>query len=419
MRYSIGVVAVTLLVFLLVLPVSAQDATPTTTADANVAIADLNDMIDPLYKEQLIVEADGWKDLVQQTAMTVSAKKIEVRAAKDNVQPLREELFALKETLAQRVQRLEAVLAALAVHDAEAVQPYQTYISTVTGVDIDATDVGGMAYAMRNWVTSQTGGVKWAKGIASFIATLLVFLVMSRIAAALVRRTLTTVREDLPDILLQFFVKTTRKIIVVFGIIVALSMIGVNMGPFLAAMGVAGFVIGFALQQSLNNFAAGLMILFHRPYDIGDYVHAGGVSGTVHSMSLVSTVLRTGDNQNIVVPNGAIWGSVITNVNANETRRLDLTFGIGYGDDIGKAIDVLREVLEANLLVLEEPESRIEMHELADSSVNIICRPWVKTGDYWQLYWELHRAVKMRFDAEGISIPYPQRDVHVHEVATT
>ena len=143
---------------------------------------------------------------------------------------------------------------------------------------------------------------------------------------------------------------------------------------------------------------------------------AGGVTGTVDSMNLVSTTIKTPDNQSLIVPNGQIWGDVITNVTGNATRRVDLVFGIGYDDDIAKAQKVLEDIVDGHNLVLKNPAYVIKVHELADSSVNFICRPWVRTGDYWTVYWDITRAVKERFDAEGIGIPYPQRDVHVYQM---
>jgi small conductance mechanosensitive channel len=158
------------------------------------------------------------------------------------------------------------------------------------------------------------------------------------------------------------------------------------------------------------------MIMLYRPYDLGDVVTAAGVTGKVDSMNLVSTSIKTPDNQTIVVPNSSIWGDVITNVTANDQRRVDMVFGIGYDDDIGKAKALLGEIVSAHPLVLSEPQPMIRVHELADSSVNFIVRPWAKTGDYWDVYWDLQQTVKERFDAAGISIPYPQTDVHVHQV---
>ena len=152
-----------------------------------------------------------------------------------------------------------------------------------------------------------------------------------------------------------------------------------------------------------------------RPFDEGDFVEVGGVSGSVKSLSLVSAELRTGDNKRVVVPNGKVWGETITNYSSTGTRRTDLVFGIGYGDDIGKAKKVLERIVEKNDDILDDPDPVIEVHELADSSVNFVCRPWVKSGDYWKVHWELMRSVKEEFDEAGISIPFPQMDVHVEK----
>ena len=177
--------------------------------------------------------------------------------------------------------------------------------------------------------------------------------------------------------------------------------------------------IGFALQDALSNFGAGILILLYRPFDIGDGVDAGGVSGKVSDMSLVSTTFMTSDNQKLVVPNKLIWGSVITNKTTQTTRRVDLTFGISYSDDIDKAEALFKEIVSAHDAVLDYPEPLIKLHELADSSVNFIVRPWVNTDDYWDTYWDLTKTVKQRFDQEGISIPFPQRDVHIKEQKPT
>jgi small conductance mechanosensitive channel len=213
----------------------------------------------------------------------------------------------------------------------------------------------------------------------------------------------------------RFFLSTVRKTVLVMGIILSLSMLEVDIGPFIAAIGVGGFVLGFALQETLGNFAAGILILMYRPFEIGHVVSAAGVTGLVEDISLVTTKFITPDNQTIYVPNGKVWGGVITNSTGNATRRVDLTFGIGYGDDIAKAERVLRDVVAAHPKVLREPEPMIKVNQLADSSVNFVCRPWAKTQDYWDVYWDITRAVKERFDAAGITIPFPQREVHIHQ----
>jgi small conductance mechanosensitive channel len=185
------------------------------------------------------------------------------------------------------------------------------------------------------------------------------------------------------------------------------------MTPLVAAIGAAGLVIGLALQGTLGNLASGLMIMVYRPFDVGDLVTTAGVTGKVEGMTLMTTSVKTADNQRIHVPNNKIWGDVITNVTANDTRRVDLTFGIGYDDDITKAKSILKRVVEKHEKVLADPAPVIRVHTLGDSSVNLIVRPWAKTTDYWDVYWDVIEEVKRTFDAEGVSIPFPQRDVHL------
>jgi len=210
---------------------------------------------------------------------------------------------------------------------------------------------------------------------------------------------------------------TVRRGLLVIGLFVGLSALEVNIGPVLAVIGAAGFVIAFALQNSLSNFASGILMLIYRPFDLGDFVNVAGTQGKVDSMNLLSTQLRMPDNQLVIVPNNSVWGDVIINVTGITRRRIDLVFGIGYSDDIDKAQKILQDIVDGHEDILKEPEAVIRLHELADSSVNFICRPWVKPGDYWDVYWYITREVKRRFDAEGISIPFPQQDVHIYQEA--
>jgi small conductance mechanosensitive channel len=220
---------------------------------------------------------------------------------------------------------------------------------------------------------------------------------------------------EVSQLLERTALSVTKSIIMIIGFLVALSQLGVEVGPMLAGLGVAGFIIGFALQDTLSNFAAGAMILFYRPYDVGDLVEAGTAFGKVKDMSLVSTTILTVDNQTLVIPNSKIWGDVIKNVTAQTRRRVDMVFGIGYADDIPHAEKVLWEIVTAHDKVLDNPEPVVKLHTLNDSSVDFIVRPWAETDDYWDVYWDITREVKIRFDAEGISIPFPQRDVHVFQ----
>ena len=201
---------------------------------------------------------------------------------------------------------------------------------------------------------------------------------------------------------------------IAFGLMIVLAALGVNITPLFALLGGASFIIAFALQDTLGNLASGLMIMINRPFDEGDFVQIAGLGGTVQHVSIVSTTIKTPDNQVIVIPNSKVWGDVITNVTASDTRRVDLVFGIGYGDSIEQATEVLEKVVTEHPLVLEDPAPVIRVSELADSSVNFIVRPWTKTDDYWTVFWDLQRSVKEAFDNSGISIPFPQTDMHVH-----
>ena len=248
-----------------------------------------------------------------------------------------------------------------------------------------------------------------------FLFLVIIFIArwLSRIVERLVEHSLSKSQLSFSELLRRMIISIARNTVMVLGILIALSQAGITLGPLLAGLGVAGFVIGFALQDSLSNFASGMMILMYRPFDVGDLVEAGGVFGTVHRMSLVNSTILTLDNQTIVVPNNKIWGDVIRNVTQQATRRVDITFGVSYTDDIPKTERILAEIVNGYELILKDPEPLIRLHELGDSSVNFVVRAWSKTEDYWDVYWHLMRTVKLRFDEEGISIPFPQRDVHL------
>ena len=199
-------------------------------------------------------------------------------------------------------------------------------------------------------------------------------------------------------------------------IITSLNQLGIDTTSFLAILGAAGLAIGLALKDSLSNFASGVMIIMFRPYKIGDVVTAGGVTGKVIEIHLFNTEFTTPDNQKILVPNGAITADSITNINAHDTRRVDLVIGISYDDNIKKAKELLIKIVNENEKVLKDPEVTIAVSELADSSVNFIVRPWVNTPDYWDVKFDLTETIKNRFDEEGLCIPYPQTDVHLYKM---
>ena len=266
----------------------------------------------------------------------------------------------------------------------------------------------------RLWSWLADSGPGLIVKLALFIGLLYLFRFLSRLARRGTTRALDSAKVDVSTLLRRMIITAAANVVMILGLLIALSQLGINLGPLLAGLGVVGFIIGFALQDTLSNFAAGMMILIDRPYDVGDMVDAGTVFGKVSKMSLVSTTILTIDNQTIIIPNSKIWGDVIKNVTAQDLRRVDMTFGISYTDDIPKAEQVLMGILKDHDKVLDDPEPAVKLHELGDSSVDFVVRPWVKVDDYWDVYWDVTRAVKMRFDEEGVSIPFPQRDVHIY-----
>ncbi|ELE1962692.1 mechanosensitive ion channel [Vibrio vulnificus] len=265
-----------------------------------------------------------------------------------------------------------------------------------------------------NWLA--TNAVQYLFQIFIFLLILLAAKGTAKIASRLVKSAVKSKNLNISHLMQDFFVSMSGKVVWVIGIMVGLSQIGLNIAPVLTGFGIAGVIIGFALQDTLSNFAAGMMLLIYRPFDVGDFVHAGGVDGKVGHMSLVNTTIRTFDNQIIIVPNSKIWGDVIKNVTHERIRRVDMVFGIGYNDDLLKAESVLTDIVKSHPAVLRTPEPMIKVHTLNTSSIDFIVRPWVKTEDYWDVYWDVTKEVKLRFDREGISIPFPQQDVHLRIV---
>lgn len=296
----------------------------------------------------------------------------------------------------------------------EEVEEYRQYVTAVAGIEVDVTDVSATWATITGWLFSEEGGLRWVKNISLFIAIVLIAMLLARVVGKAIERVMARSRQT-SQLLGDFLVVTSRRLVLAIGIIIGLAALEVNIGPLLAVIGAAGFVIAFALQDSLGNFASGILIMVFKPFDVGDVVEIGGVLGKVKSMNLLSVLIHTPDNKAVIIPNNNIWSDSITNVTGTDSRRVDLIFGIGYGDDIEKAQGIMEQVVSEHPLVLKDPEAVVRVHELADSSVNFICRPWVKTEDYWDVFWDVTRTVKERFDQNDVSIPFPQQDIHVIE----
>ena len=264
------------------------------------------------------------------------------------------------------------------------------------------------------WTMVQTTGVDLGINLATAIV---IFFVGKWIVSLVVKGMLKAMQKGDMDITLRRFVANlARMLLMLFVIIAAIHQLGIQTASLIALLGAAGLAVGLALQGSLSNLAAGVLIVLFRPYKVGDWIEGGGVSGAVEEVQILTTVLKTGDNKRVIIPNSQIMGTTITNYSANETRRVDLVVGVSYGDDLDKVRTELEGLVAADERVLKDPAVTIAVSELADSSVNFVLRPWVKTADYWGVYFDLTEAIKKRFDEVGISIPFPQRDVHIHSV---
>ena len=223
-------------------------------------------------------------------------------------------------------------------------------------------------------------------------------------------------RNDVDVTLTKFLENIIYYALLTAVVIAAAGQLGINTTSFLTVVGAAGLAIGLALKDSLANFSAGVMLILFRPFEVGDVVNVAGETGTVEEITIFNTVMNTADNQKKIIPNGIVASGTITNITANDTRRIDMVFGIGYDDNIKAAEQVFTEIITAESRVLSDPKPTIAVAELADSSVNFVVRPWVKTGDYWDVKFELTEKIKLALDEAGISIPFPQQDVHMHQV---
>ncbi|WP_371876100.1 mechanosensitive ion channel family protein [Pleionea sp. CnH1-48] len=249
------------------------------------------------------------------------------------------------------------------------------------------------------------------------IMAILIFVIGKMVVKAITKVLIKVMKKaKTDDILIDFISGIIGSLLMLFVIIAAIGQLGVDTTSLVALIGAAGLAIGLSLQSSLQNFASGVMLIVFRPFTSGDFVEVAGIAGIVEKITIFSTQLRTPDNKEMIVPNGKIYGDVITNYSAKPTRRVDMVFGIGYGDDIKKAKEVLESILEEDERILKDPAYVVAVSELADSSVNFVVRPWVNAADYWNVFFDTHEKVKLRFDAENISIPFPQMDIHLDKV---
>lgn len=250
----------------------------------------------------------------------------------------------------------------------------------------------------------------------NLLAAVLIF-VIGRFVARLIKKLIGQSMEkaNVDPVLVSFACNLGYSALMVFVILAALSRLGVQTTSFIAVLGAAGLAVGLALQGSLSNFAAGVLMVLFRPFKIGDFIDAGGVTGVVKDIHIFTTTLNTPDNKRVIVPNSKVMGDSITNFSAEGSRRIDMVISVSYADDLDKAEEILMDEVKKDSRVLEDPAPTVGVMEMADSSINFAVRPWVKVPDYWSVRFALNKALKKRIEAEGMTIPFPQRDVHIYQ----
>lgn len=274
----------------------------------------------------------------------------------------------------------------------------------------EAQSLSASAGGHMDTVTSMA--MQYGPNLLLALVVLIVGLWIINRACALLRRSLERTQTDAT--LAGFIASLSNIFLKALLLISVASMVGIETTSFIAVLGAAGLAVGLALQGSLANFAGGALVLMFRPYKVGDFIEAQGVSGVVAEIQIFNTILRTGDNKRVIVPNGPLSNGIITNFSTEQTRRVDFVFGIGYDDDIPKAKSVLLRIVGEDDRILADPAPVVVVSELADSSVNFTVRAWVNAADYWGVFFDTTEKVKLVFDEEGLSIPYPQQDVHMH-----
>jgi len=396
-------------------PAAEAPAYPDGLDDPAIPLEELRLRLVPLTVEELTALAEAWRANARDATLAVVERSLALREAGDAAtqaqQAAHAELLAARGAIFEKYGAVVASLEGKGGDPAliDSLRTYRTAIAVEETATLEPQEIVGN---VLNWLVSPEGGIQFALRVAVVVGALLGLLVVARIVRAWARRVFGRV-PNLSRLLQGFLAMVVYWLVIAVGLMVVLAAMGVNITPLFALVGGASFIIAFALQDTLGNLAAGLMIMINRPFDEGDYVTVAGVGGTVQKVSVVSTTVTTPDNQVIVIPNSKVWGDVIINTTASETRRVDFVFGIGYEDSIALAQETLEQVIGAHPKVLSDPAPVIRVNELGESSVNFIARPWVRAEDYWEVYWDLTRQVKEAFDAHGLTIPFPQTEMRI------
>jgi len=390
-------------------------AYPAGLDDPAIALDELRFRLLPLTIDQLTPLAQAWRDNAQAITQEAVDLTLRVREADpETVDDLKQRRKAVQQEREALFEKYAAVVSSLEGKggDPALIERLRTYRVAITVEETANLTPAEITENVLDWMISADGGIQLAIRISVIVASLIGLLLAARIVRGWARRVFQRI-PNLSKLLQGFLAMVVYWLTIAVGLMIVLAALGVNITPLFALVGGASFIIAFAMQDTLGNLAAGLMIMINRPFDEGDYVTIAGKGGTVRKVSVVSTTISTPDNQVIIIPNSKVWGDVITNVTASNTRRVDMVFGIGYEDSIEKAQEVLEGIVADHPKVLKDPEPLIRVNELGESSVNFIVRPWVRAEDYWDVYWELTQSVKEAFDTHGLTIPFPQTEMRI------
>ena len=388
---------------------------PASLADPAIPLEELRLRLVPLTVEELTALAEAWRANGRDATLAVVERSLELREAGPRATEADRAAHAdLLEARSRIFEKYGAFVASLEGKggDPALIDSLRTYRAAISLEETATLEPHEIVGNVLSWLVSPEGGIQFAVRVAVVLGSLLGLLILAKIVRAWVRRLLGRV-PDLSKLLQGFLAMVVYWLVIAVGLMIVLAALGVNITPLFALVGGASFIAAFAMQDTLSNLAAGLMIMINRPFDQGDYVTVAGVGGTVKKVSVVSTTVTTPDNQVIVIPNSKVWGDVIINTTASETRRVDMLFGIGYEDSIELAQETLEAVISSHPKVLKDPAPVIRVNELGESSVNFVVRPWVRAEDYWDVYWDLTRQVKEAFDARGLTIPFPQTEMRI------
>lgn len=428
----------------------SEKSEPITADNLEIPMDELKLLIKPFSTEELTLEASGWFNALHDKAKQVVDKELEVKRlnkqllqitkqletlaatpSQDSPDPRVESLLALtsnldgkKEVLTEEIAKLReqrtglidrfnVVLDAINSTDGikkdgsdnDIVVPYRRYITTVTGLSFDIKDTQSTIRIIERWLKSEYGGIRWLKNIALFLGILFAFWVLSLIFGALVVKAL-RVAKNTSVLLCNFLVGIVKKATMLVGILIALAALEVNTSPLLAALGAAGFILAFALQGTLSNFASGILMMIYRPFDVGDAIEAGGVSGTVESMSLVSTHIKTNDSHLTIIPNNAVWGGKITNSGTARTQgKIEMHFMVNHTNNADQVRESFEAILAKHPKILKDPAPLVRLDELTDKGMKFVVLPWSMIKDAGDIKWDVTREVKRLFDDKTLSMP--------------